>query len=54
MLNKRPTASIISLIEVELAFPLEIGATVFGSVGDAHDVLNRGNAEVRFLEIEIK
>ena len=40
--------------EEDIAFPLEIGVTFFGSTGDAHDVLNRGTAEVRFLEIDIK
>ena len=44
----------IATADEEFAFPLEVGATVFGSAGDAHDVLNRGDAEVRFLEIEIK
>lgn len=40
--------------EEDIAFPLEAGVTVFGNTGDAYDVLNRGDAEVRFLEIEIK
>ena len=40
--------------EENIAFPLEVGVTVFGNTGDAHDVLNRGDAELRFLEIEIK
>ena len=40
--------------EEDIAFPLQVGATVFGNTGDAHDVLNRGDAELRFLEIEIK
>ena len=40
--------------EEDIAFSLEGGVTVFGNTGDAHDVLNRGDAEVRFLEIEIK
>ncbi len=40
--------------EEDIAFPLEAGVTVFGNTGDAHDVLSRGTAEVRFLEIDIK
>ena len=40
--------------EEDIAFPSAVGVTVFGNAGDAHDVLNRGDAEVRFLEIEIK
>ena len=38
----------------EIAFPIQVGATVFGKTGDAHDVLNRTDQEVRFLEIELK
>ncbi len=45
---------VIATAEGELTFPLDIGATYFGSAGEAHDVLNRGTAEVRFLEIHIK
>ncbi len=44
----------IATADGDIPFPLEVGATFFGSAGDAHDVLNRGSAEVRFLEIEIK
>ena len=38
----------------DMAFPLEVGATVFLNAGDAHDVLNRTGAEIRFLEIHVK
>ena len=44
----------IATEDEEIAFPLEVGTTVFGNRGDAHDVLNRANKEVRFLEIELK
>ena len=40
--------------EEDIGFPMEVGVTVYLNAGDAHDVLNRGDAEVRFLEIEIK
>jgi hypothetical protein len=38
----------------DVAFSMEAGVTVFGNTGDAHGVLNRSNAEVRFLEMEMK
>jgi hypothetical protein len=44
----------IATADGNLDFPMEIGTAFFGAEGDAHDVLNRGNAEVRFLEIHIK
>ncbi len=40
--------------EEDIAFPMEVGVTVLGNAGDAHGVVNRGNAEVRFLEMEMK
>ena len=40
--------------EEDFAFPLQVGVTVYLNAGDAHDVLNRGDTEVRFLEIDIK
>ena len=44
----------IAMPDEEVTIPLEVGDAVFGSAGDAHDVLNKGTSEVRFLEIEIK
>ena len=44
----------ITTQDADIPFPLEVGVSVFGQKGDAHDVLNRGDSEVRFLEIELK
>ena len=44
----------IAMENEDISFPLEVGVSVFGQTGDAHDVLNRGDSEVRFLEIELK
>lgn len=44
----------ITTDDEDLAFPMELGATVFGNKDDAHDVLNSGGWGVRFLEIELK
>ena len=44
----------IAVEDEEIAFPLNVGVSVFGQKGDAHDVINRGSAAVRFLEIELK
>ena len=44
----------IATAEGDAIIPLEVGDAIFGSIGDAHDVLNRGASEVRFLEIEFK
>jgi quercetin dioxygenase-like cupin family protein len=35
----------------DVAFPIDSGVVFFGNAGDAHDVLNRSDREVRFLEI---
>ncbi len=38
----------------DIVFPLVVGTTFYGNASDAHDVLNKGNEEVRFLEIHLK
>jgi mannose-6-phosphate isomerase-like protein (cupin superfamily) len=40
--------------EDDINFPVAPGVTVFGSKGDTHDVVNRADGEVRFLEIDLK
>lgn len=44
----------IAVENEHISFPLEVGVSVFGQKGDAHDVLNQGDSDVRFLEIELK
>ena len=38
----------------DITFPVELGVTVFGSAGDAHDVISSRAQSVRFLEIDLK
>ena len=50
------TAGTLTIVDSngEQDFPLDAGVSIYGETGDAHDVLNRGEAEIVFLEIEIK
>ena len=44
----------IAMESEDITFPVEPGVAVFGSAGDAHDVINKADGAVRFLEIDLK